>query len=257
VKRRRIITASFGVALTTAAIVSGYPVAAEVPPGYTVLPGAIPLNPAHVGSVGSEFTQDCTGLPRPVAPGEVAWHFVLPQSVLELFGPNPTNVFDTLTVTFASFGIVTLDQVAQFGPPHQAHAYIYTPTNDTLLAGTATVGRRDSAPVQATNDSQFNLSHTCASTEPPTSTTTAGTTTTTTAATTTTTTTAPSGTTTTLDPNTPTTTNGGASPVPPTSAAGGGGQLPSTGRSDGVAMIAIIVSILGVALVTGSRKRVT
>jgi len=39
-----------------------------------------------------------------VNPGEVAWHFILPQSVLNLFGPLPVNAYNTLTVTFASAG---------------------------------------------------------------------------------------------------------------------------------------------------------
>jgi hypothetical protein len=112
-----------------------------------------------------------------VQPGEVAWHFILPQSVLLLNGPEPVNVFDTLTVTFQSAGQVTL--TTGFGPPSTAHAYVFTPTDDTLLAGSSTIGRRQTAPLQAGNDPQFNLSQTCASTSPPTTTTTSTTTTTT------------------------------------------------------------------------------
>src|SRR3954454_9191072 len=74
------------------------PAHAVLPPGYTPVAGTVPLNPADVGAVGSQFTQDCTGLPRPLQPGEVAWHFILPQSVQ--FDPTPTNVFNTLSVTF-------------------------------------------------------------------------------------------------------------------------------------------------------------
>jgi hypothetical protein len=36
----------------------------------------------------------------------------LPQSVLLLFGPQPVDVFDTLTVTFQSTGPVTLSLIA-------------------------------------------------------------------------------------------------------------------------------------------------
>jgi hypothetical protein len=43
----------------------------------------------------------------------VAWHFVLPQSVLELDplgNPTPGNIFDSLTVTFDNLGPVTLNE---------------------------------------------------------------------------------------------------------------------------------------------------
>jgi hypothetical protein len=239
---------------------SSTPARAELPPGYVAVPGTVPLNSAHIGAVGSEFTQNCQGLPRPIGPGEVAWHFVLPQSVLDLFGPNPTNVFDTLTVTFASAGTITLDQITEFGPPHQAHAYIYTPTNDTLTAGTATIGRRTLAPPEAFNDSQFNLSHTCASAPPPpTEPTTSTTTTTTTTPTTTTeatTTTSPAPTTTTsIDPGVTTTTASGISPVPPTTSADGG-QLPATGGTAGTMWLAVAIVAGGGALAAAARRRI-
>ena len=125
-------------AIVVAAVVHS-PAQAVLPPGYTPVPGTVPLNPAHVGAVGSQFTQDCGPTCRPVQPGEVAWHFILPQSVL--LDPTPTNVFDTLTVTFQSFGTVTLSAVTDFGPPSNAHAFVVTPTDDTLTAGTATIGR--------------------------------------------------------------------------------------------------------------------
>jgi hypothetical protein len=35
---------------------------ATLPPGYDPA-GTVLLNPAHVGTVGSQFTQDCTGVP--------------------------------------------------------------------------------------------------------------------------------------------------------------------------------------------------
>ena len=167
---------------------------AELPPGYVPVPGTVPINPAHVPTMGSQFTQICIGLPRPVQPGEVAWHFILPQS-LQRPG-TPVNVFDTLMVTFQTAGPITLSAVTEFGPPSNAHAYVFTPTDDTLTAGSATIGREIAADPLIANDPQFNLSHTCASTTQPT------TTTTTTAPTTTTT--AP--TTTTIAPTTTTTT---------------------------------------------------
>src|SRR6476660_1355800 len=112
------------------------PAQAVLPPGYTAVLVTVPLNPAHVGAVGSQFTQDCNGLPRPVQPGEVAWDFILPQSVV--FDPTPTNIFNTLAVTFQTAGTVNLGtSVSDFGPPSDAHAYVYTSTGDTLLAGSA------------------------------------------------------------------------------------------------------------------------
>ena len=44
---------------------------AVLPPGYTPAPGPIPLNPAHVGAVGSQFDQNCRSVswPRGVADG--------------------------------------------------------------------------------------------------------------------------------------------------------------------------------------------
>jgi hypothetical protein len=163
------------------------PALATLPPGYVPVPGTVPLNPAHVGAVGSQFTQDCTGLPRPPQPGEVAWHFMLPQSV-QFGGGTPTNVFNTLTVTFQTAGTVTLGALSDFGPPNNAHAYVFTPTDDTLLAGDANIGRLISAPPARSNDAQFNLSHTCASPDAPTTTTTSTTTTIRSSSTTTTTT---------------------------------------------------------------------
>lgn len=215
------------------------PAEAVLPPGYDPVPGTVPLNPAHVGAMGSTFTQDCSGLPRPVGPGEVAWHFILPQSVAaDPLSPTPVNIFDTLTVTFQTAGIVNL--TTGFGPPSAAHAYVYTPTDDTLTDGSATIGRLAGADVLRGNDPQFNLSHTCASTEPPTTTTstTAPTTTTSTTAPTTTTTapttttTAP--TTTTTAPATttttgPTTTTG---QVTTTTSGGGGGATTPTDPGD-------------------------
>jgi hypothetical protein len=58
------------------------PAQAVLPPGCTPVPGTVMLNPAHLEVVGSQFTQQCVGLPRPVQWGELAWHFVLPQAVL-------------------------------------------------------------------------------------------------------------------------------------------------------------------------------
>jgi hypothetical protein len=189
------------------------------PPGYVLVPGSpdLPLNPSHVGAVGSEFSQDCNDAnPDPPGPGEVGWHFVLPQSVAEELsvGGNPGNIFASLTVTFETAGTVTL---TVFGPPTAAHAYVTTPTDDTLLSGSADIYRLISLLRQ--NEPFFNLSHTCApaqTTTTTTTTTTSTTTSTTTLAPTTSssTTTTTSAATTTVDPgNTTTTLRGGAAVV--------------------------------------------
>ena len=227
---------------------------ATLPPGYVPVPGTIPLNPAHVGAVGSQFNQDCTGLPRPLQPGEVAWHFVLPQTILR-GSPTPENVFDVLRVTFQSAGLITL---TTFGPPSAAHAYVFTPTDDTLLAGDANIGELPGSPVTL-REQRFNLSHTCASPLAPTthdhdhddhghrprtprdhrsSTTTV-----------------PGPPPTTTVPGTPTTTTGGS--VSPTSVANvttDPGTLPTTGSSGATLLIALVVLAAGGLLLIVARR---
>jgi LPXTG-motif cell wall-anchored protein len=232
---------------------SARPAQAVLPPNYVPIPGTLPLNPAHVGAVGSQFTQDCTGLPRPVQPGEVAWHFILSQSVQ--FDPMPTNVFNTLTVTFQSAGTVTLAAaVTDFGPPSNAHAYVFTPTDDILTGGVATIGREISAPAGRANDPGFNLSHTCASPEAPATTTSSTTTNPTSTTSSSIPTTTAATTTTTMGPAS--TTSGPiatiASAVGPASTS----QLPHTG-GDGrlsIAAIGIAASFAGASLALAARR---
>jgi hypothetical protein len=176
VRYRTLLGVGIAAAISAGAWLSISPADATLPPGYEPVPGIVPLNPLHVDAVGSEFTQQCTGLTRPIQPGEVAWHFVLPQSVLEerAGGPAPLNVFDVLRVRFQNAGPVVTEA---FGPPSAAHAFVFTPTDDVLLGGNASIGRAINR--LGGNDPQFNLSHTCWSPTQPTTTTTAGTTTTT------------------------------------------------------------------------------
>lgn len=147
-----------------------------VPPGYTPVPGSpdAVLRPSHRGSVGSTFTQDCSGLPIPLPPTGVVWHFILPQNDRSLYAPTPDNIFVDLTVQFASAGTVRL---TSFGPPSAAHAWIATPTDDVLLDGFADGAERNGDGFPPL----FNLSHTCAApgVTPPVTTTTTTTTTTT------------------------------------------------------------------------------
>jgi hypothetical protein len=250
--RTRIPLAAVAVGVVASVALAGQ-ASAALPPGYSPLPGSVALNPAQVGAVGSQFAQNCNGLPRPLQPGEVAWHFILPQALQ--FSPTPTNVFDTLTVTFQNAGMINLSAVTDFGPPDNAHAYVFTPADDTLLAGTATVGRLDSAPLTRANDTHFNLSHTCASPAQPTTTTT-----TTTVATTTTSATTSSRT---AGPATTvaTTTTAAVGPATTSQVSSGttsSGGIPTTGSRQAPAAFAALLAVaLGGGMVALTRRRET
>jgi len=286
--RARQFTSGLLVLIGTAALLGcGTPSASGQPaPVYVPVPGSpdVALNPGQNGSQGSTFTQQCDDAnPDPPGPGEVGWHFVLPQSVEELErGASPGNIFQTITVTFATADSVTL---TVFGPPSDAHAYFTTPTDDVLLNGNADILREVS--LVRGNEPFFNLSHTCA---PPVETTTTTSTTTTTtgpssttSTSSTTTTTPPPTSSTTTDPAAsttaaPTTTGGPTSTTigPSTSISGGGGtnttttttgaasgiatttvsrQIPVTGNSDGrLAVAALIVVSLGLVLTLIARR---
>jgi hypothetical protein len=156
---RCVLLAVTGVALAGSAVWALPAVSAQtVPPGWTEVPGSpdAVLNPAHRGAQGSTFTQECTGNPFAPPAGGVLWHFILRQN--DAASSKPDNIFVSLTVTFRSAGVVTL---TTFGPPHAAHGWITTPTDDVLLDGYADGAERvgDGFPAQ------FNLSHTCASPE--------------------------------------------------------------------------------------------
>ena len=77
------------------------------------------------------------------------------------------NIFAELVVTFASRGTVTL---TTFGPPSAAHAYVITPTDDTLQGGSTDIYRLEQ--LQRGNEPLFNLGNTCAPEGEPTTTTT-------------------------------------------------------------------------------------
>lgn len=81
-------------------------------------------------------TGDCPG-----SPAQFGWHFVV---------PGEGGEFVSLTVQFQEAGTIT---TTTFGPPTAKHAYVYTPTADTLLSGTATITGGDAE--------FFVLSHTC------------------------------------------------------------------------------------------------
>jgi len=108
----------------------------------------VPLNAGHVNSVhpGDTATGTC---PAPPAGQEswYGWHFVMPSN----------EDFATLSVTFSAAGTISADPFpgAFVSQPDSSHAYIWTPTADTLLAGSATT---EATPAPGF----FNLSSTCA-----------------------------------------------------------------------------------------------
>lgn len=107
------------------------------------------LNPSHVGTTNSGFYPkgDC---PTPPAgqEGWWGWHFILPGN----------ENFTSLSVTFASAGTFTADPFPGVfvAHPDNSHAYIWTPTDDTLLGGSATFASDAKNPPD-----KFNLSHVC------------------------------------------------------------------------------------------------
>jgi hypothetical protein len=218
---------------------------AALPPGYDPLPGTVPINPANVGVVASQFIEGCDGFPRAVQPGEAGWHFLLPQSVA-LGGAQPRNAFNEVHVTFQAAGEVTV--TTAFGPPSAAHVFIFTPTDDRIVSGSARIGRLQTT-TSLGNDTQFNLVHTCVSNEPPT-----------------TTTTTPTATPTTTSAVTSTTTGmtiqvGAASEEASTAASGtstDGSTLPRTGGNGGelpAAAIAVSAIGIGAVLAFAARRR--
>jgi hypothetical protein len=99
---------------------------------YTVpLHQSTPITNSAYGDKG-----DCTG-----SPAQWGWHFVLPTDDAH---------FVTLTTNFQTAGTIV---TTVFGPPTDKHAYVYTPTDDTLLSA--------SAEVSGGEDEFFNLSHVC------------------------------------------------------------------------------------------------
>jgi len=106
----------------------------------------VPLHSSHVGTTNSGFTPVGT-CPTPPAgqEGWWGWHFIMPGN----------NNFTSLSVTFQNAGTFSADPFpggAFVAHPDNSHAYIWTPTDDTLLAGSATSDGKNTF---------FNLSHVC------------------------------------------------------------------------------------------------
>lgn len=115
-------------------------------------PVLVPLHASQVGVTNSGFeTKGECPTPPAGQEGWWGWHFIMPTN----------NNFTSLTVTFAAAGTFSADPFPGgvfVAHPDNSHAYIWTPTDDTLLAGSATSDG---------NNKFFNLSHVCPGNPPP------------------------------------------------------------------------------------------
>ena len=126
----------------------------NVSAGAALQVATIPLNPSHVGATNPGFSVDSCPTPPAGQEGWWGWHFIMPQN----------NNFTSLSVTFQNAGTFTADPFPGsvfVAHPDNSHAYIWTPTPDTLLAGSATSDG---------DNSFFNLSHVCPGSTVPTNT---------------------------------------------------------------------------------------
>ncbi len=115
-------------------------------PGNANAQTSVPLHQSNVVHPGAAAADKCP-TPPSGEEGWYGWHFVLPANAN----------FESLSVTFASAGTISADPFpgSFVSTPDASHAYIWTPTADTLQSGTATT---DADPAPAF----FNLSGTCA-----------------------------------------------------------------------------------------------
>lgn len=95
------------------------------------------LKDAHIGATNPGFQAgDCPASPDGYGFG---WHFVL---------KGTSSSFVSIHCLFKSAGVVT----SMIQTPTNKHAYVFTPTADTLL---------DAWAVVQGPDTEFNLSHVC------------------------------------------------------------------------------------------------
>ncbi len=117
----------------------------EATPELAALATSVPLNSSHVGATGDTFGSAGT-CPTPAGKeGWYGWHFIMPTN----------NNFTSLTVTFQNAGTFSADPFPGgvfVAHPDNSHAYIWTPTPDVLLSGSAT---------SSGTNRFFNLSHVC------------------------------------------------------------------------------------------------
>ena len=126
----------------------------NVSAGAALQAATVLLNPSHVGATNPGFGVDSCPTPPAGQEGWWGWHFIMPEN----------NNFTSLSVTFQNAGTFTADPFPGgvfVAHPDNSHAYIWTPTPDTLLAGSATSDG---------DNSFFNLSHVCPGSTVPTNT---------------------------------------------------------------------------------------
>ena len=107
--------------------------------------GTVPLNSDHIGATNPGFQQDTCPTPPAGQEGWWGWHFIMPGN----------NNFTSLSVTFQNAGTFSANPfpgTVFVAHPDNSHAYIWTPTPDTLVAGSATSDG---------DNTFFNLSHVC------------------------------------------------------------------------------------------------
>lgn len=104
------------------------------------------INPAHIGAQNPGFNEGSCPTPPAGQEGWWGWHFIMPAN----------EDFTSLTVEFASAGTFSADPfpgTTFVADPDNSHAYIWTPTADTLVNAFGT---------SSGSQTRFNLSHVCA-----------------------------------------------------------------------------------------------
>lgn len=91
-------------------------------------------------------TEDTSGCPESPSQNGTGWHFVL---------PSDAAVFVSVSVTFTNAGVITAPSAN--GTIDGKHAWLYTPTDDTIESGTAVVS--------GGSIDKFVFSHHCAGVE--------------------------------------------------------------------------------------------
>lgn len=143
------------VALALFALLGAFSAAMALRESARAATGTVNLNPAHVGVVNDTFSQGSCPTPPSGQEGWYGWHFIMPANAN----------FTSLSVTFQTAGTISANPfpgTAFIAHPDNSHAYVWTPTNDKLLSGTATYSTDKKNPPD-----KFNLSHVCSGSEAP------------------------------------------------------------------------------------------
>jgi LPXTG-motif cell wall-anchored protein len=141
---RAALLAAAAVGLTLSSTMTAAAVPAMASGDYTVplhQQDQLPITAANYPGGGG----DCPGVPA----NKDGWNFVLPGN---------STVFTKLTVTFDVGGTQSTQVLTTFGPPSDKHANVASAPGAKLIAA--------SADVNGGQVSWFNLSHTCAASQP-------------------------------------------------------------------------------------------